>query len=37
MLAEEIPGIMPPRDMDEALETTAIHSVGGHLSPRSGS
>jgi len=36
MMARRIPGIMPPMDMDEALETTAIHSVGGHLSPRTG-
>lgn len=29
MLARRLPGILPPMTMDEALETTKIHSVAG--------
>ncbi|MEM8560401.1 MAG: ATP-binding protein, partial [Bacteroidota bacterium] len=35
MLARRVPTILPPLTADEALETTKIHSVGGHLA-RSG-
>lgn len=31
MLAERLPGILPPLTVDEALEVTAIHSVAGLL------
>jgi magnesium chelatase family protein len=32
MLARRLPGILPPLTLEEALETTAIHSAGGaHL------
>jgi magnesium chelatase family protein len=31
MLAERLPGILPPLDYDEALEVTGIHSVAGRL------
>ncbi len=31
MLARRMPGIMPPMTLDEALETTKIHSVAGKL------
>jgi len=33
MLAKRLPGILPPLTLSEALETTAIHSVAGILSP----
>ena len=32
MLARRVPTILPPLSMEEALETTKIHSVGGKLS-----
>jgi magnesium chelatase family protein len=31
MLAERMPGVLPPLALDEALEVTAIHSVAGTL------
>lgn len=31
MLARRLPGILPPMTMDEALETTKIHSVAGKI------
>ncbi|MCX6351742.1 MAG: YifB family Mg chelatase-like AAA ATPase [Bacteroidetes bacterium] len=31
MLAKRLPGILPPLSLMEALETTKIHSVSGHL------
>jgi len=31
MIAKRIPSILPPLSLDEALETTAIHSVAGKL------
>jgi magnesium chelatase family protein len=33
MLARRLPGILPAMDLDEALETTKIHSVAGLLPP----
>ncbi|MGB7211664.1 MAG: YifB family Mg chelatase-like AAA ATPase [Gemmatimonadales bacterium] len=33
MLARRLPTILPPMDLDEALETTKIHSVAGLLPP----
>lgn len=36
MLARRLPTILPPLTPDEALETTKIHSVGGHLDNRHG-
>nr|MDQ6936921.1 YifB family Mg chelatase-like AAA ATPase [Actinomycetota bacterium] len=33
MLAERLPGILPPLDDEQALEVTAIHSVSGRLAP----
>jgi Mg chelatase-like protein len=36
MLAKRLPTILPPLTLREALETTKIHSVVGHLSPGSG-
>ncbi|MER3328839.1 MAG: ATP-binding protein, partial [Candidatus Kapaibacterium sp.] len=32
MIAKRLPSIMPPLTLDEALETTKIHSVSGMLS-----
>lgn len=31
MLAERLPGLLPPLDIDAALEVTALHSVAGAL------
>jgi magnesium chelatase family protein len=31
MLAERMPGVLPPLSLDEALEVTAVHSVAGQL------
>jgi magnesium chelatase family protein len=31
MLARRLPGILPPLTLEEALETTLVYSVGGHL------
>lgn len=33
MLAERLPGILPPLSHEEALEVTAVHSVAGLLPP----
>ena len=33
MLAERLPGLLPPLDEDAALEVTAIHSIAGTLPP----
>jgi magnesium chelatase family protein len=33
MLAERLPGILPPLTPDEALEVTAVHSIAGLLPP----
>ncbi|MGY1617648.1 YifB family Mg chelatase-like AAA ATPase [Geodermatophilus sp. SYSU D00691] len=33
MLAERLPGLLPPLDDDAALEVTAIHSIAGTLPP----
>ncbi|MCS6980849.1 MAG: YifB family Mg chelatase-like AAA ATPase [Flavobacteriales bacterium] len=33
MLARRLPGILPPLTLEEAIETTMIHSVAGKLSP----
>jgi magnesium chelatase family protein len=35
MLAERLPGLLPPLDEQAALEVTAIHSVAGTLPPAS--
>jgi magnesium chelatase family protein len=34
MLAKRMSGILPPMSLEEALETTKIHSVAGRLSPQ---
>jgi magnesium chelatase family protein len=34
MLAKRLPGILPPPSLEEALETTKIHSVAGKLDPK---
>ncbi len=36
MLARRLPTILPPMTLDEALETTKIHSVAGKISHHSG-
>src|SRR5207245_6173867 len=33
MLAQRLPGILPPLTLDEAVESTRIHSVAGLLRP----
>jgi magnesium chelatase family protein len=33
MLAERMPGVLPPLTLEEALEVTAVHSVAGALPP----
>jgi len=33
MLAQRLPGILPPMTLDEAIESTRIHSVAGMLRP----
>jgi magnesium chelatase family protein len=33
MLAERLPGLLPPLDRTESLEVTAVHSVAGALPP----
>lgn len=33
MLAKRVPTILPPMGLDEALETTKIHSIAGNLPP----
>jgi magnesium chelatase family protein len=33
MLAERLPGILPPLDSGDALDVTAVHSVAGALAP----
>ena len=33
MLAKRVPSILPPLTLDEALETTKIHSIAGSLPP----
>ncbi|MEW6553236.1 MAG: YifB family Mg chelatase-like AAA ATPase [Actinomycetota bacterium] len=33
MLAERLPGVLPPLDPDEVLEVSSIHSVAGLLDP----
>lgn len=35
MLAKRLPSILPPLNLHEALETTKIHSVSGHMSNES--
>lgn len=36
MIARRLPGILPPLTREEALETMAVHSVAGTLSPGTG-
>lgn len=36
MLAQRLPGILPPLTLNEALETTKIHSVAGRLGGNAG-
>ncbi len=36
MLAKRLPGIIPPMTLDEALETTKIHSVAGKMGKETG-
>lgn len=36
MMAQRLPGILPPLSLEESLETTRIHSVAGLLPPGAG-
>jgi magnesium chelatase family protein len=36
MLAQRLPGLLPPLDFQEALEVTTVHSVAGLLPPEAG-
>jgi len=36
MLARRLPGLLPPWDFEEALETTAVHSAAGLVPPGGG-
>ncbi len=36
LLARLLPSILPPLEFDEAIETTAIHSVAGLVEPEKG-
>ncbi|HEV7203334.1 MAG TPA: YifB family Mg chelatase-like AAA ATPase [Jatrophihabitans sp.] len=36
MLAERLPGLLPPLDDDASLEVTAVHSIAGQLAGRAG-
>jgi magnesium chelatase family protein len=36
MLAKRLPTIMPDMSEEEAIETTKIHSIAGHLDPKKG-
>jgi|GEM_PF-6115845 len=33
MLARRLPGILPPMTLDEAVETTKVHSISGLIPP----
>lgn len=35
MLAQRLPGLLPPLNQEEALEVTAVHSIAGLLTPES--
>ncbi|MDP9066859.1 MAG: YifB family Mg chelatase-like AAA ATPase [Actinomycetota bacterium] len=36
MLAQRMPGLLPPMSFDESLEVTKLHSIGGVLPPGAG-